>query len=50
VTGAVASYSAEVSGLEITLNALGLSSNLLFPMAMVPLIQSLKALPLQVAA
>jgi len=50
MTGSVVNYSATVTGLEITLNALGLSSTFLFPIAMVSLIQSRKALLLQVAA
>jgi hypothetical protein len=50
VTGAVVGYLAETRGLEITLNALGLSSILLFALVMVPLIQSVKALAQRVAA
>lgn len=49
VTGPVVGYLAEVKGLEITLNALGLSSILLFALVMVPLIQSVKALPQRAA-
>lgn len=50
VTGPVVGYLAEAKGLEITLNGLGLSSILLFSLVMIPLIQSVKALPQRVAA
>jgi len=50
VTGPVVGYLAETRGLEITLNALGLSSILLFALVMVPLIQSVKALPQRTTA
>lgn len=50
VTGPVVGYLAEMKGLEITLNALGLASILLFALVMVPLIQSVKALPQRAAA
>jgi MFS family permease len=50
VTGPIVGYLADFRGLEITLNALGLSSILLFAFVMVPLIQSVKALPQRIAA
>jgi hypothetical protein len=50
MTGPIVGYLAEVRGLEITLNALGLTSILLFSLVMVPLIQSVKALPKRIAA
>jgi len=50
MTGPIVGYLAEVRGLEITLNALGLTSILLFSLLMVPLIQSVKALPKRIAA
>lgn len=50
VTGPIVGYLAETRGLEITLNALGLSSILLFVLVLVPLIQSVKALPQRLAA
>jgi MFS family permease len=50
VTGPLVGYLAEAWGLKSTLMALGLSSILLFVLVMTPLIQSVKALPQQVAA
>jgi len=50
VTGPVIGYLAEARGLEITLNVLGLSSILIFALVMIPLIQSVKALPQRVTA
>lgn len=50
VTGPVVGYLAEVKGLEITLSVLGLASILIFALVMVPLIQSVKALPQRIAA
>ncbi len=50
VTGPVVGYLAETKGLEMTLNGLGMSSILIFLLVMVPLIQSVKALPQRVAA
>lgn len=50
VTGPLVGYLAQVRGLEITLNLLGLWSVLIFALVMVPLIQSVKALPQRVAA
>ena len=49
-TGPFIGYLAEAKGLEIALNALGLSSILIFVLVMIPLIQSVKALPPRVAA
>ncbi|PCI76667.1 MAG: hypothetical protein COB20_10085 [SAR86 cluster bacterium] len=49
-TGPVIGYLAQAQGLEITLNVLGLSSILLFALVMMPLIQSVKAIPQQLAA
>lgn len=49
-TGPIVGYLGEARGLEITLNALGLYSILIFALVMVPLIQSVKALPQRVAA
>jgi len=49
-TGPVVGYLAEARGLEVTLNALGLSSILIFVLVMVPLVQSVKALPQRVSA
>ncbi|MFT4815125.1 MAG: hypothetical protein ACI80L_000325 [Pseudohongiellaceae bacterium] len=50
VTGPIVGYLAQARGLEITLNVLGLWSILIFALVMVPLIQSVKALPQRVAA
>ena len=50
VTGPIVGYLAQARGLEITLNVLGLWSILIFSLVMVPLIQSVKALPQRVAA
>ena len=50
VTGPVVGYLAEVKGLDITLNALGAASILIFVLVMVPLVQSVKAIPQRVAA
>lgn len=50
VTGPVVGYLAEVRGLDITLNALGAASILIFVLVMVPLVQSVKAIPQRVAA
>ena len=50
VTGPIVGYLAEARGLEITLNVLGLWPILIFPLVMIPLIQSVKALPRRVAA
>lgn len=50
VTGPIVGYLAETRGLDITLNALGLSSILLFALVLVPLIQSVKALPQRLTA
>lgn len=49
-TGPIVGFLAESKGLEITLNMLGLSSILLFAFVMIPLIQSVKALPQRVVA
>lgn len=49
-TGPLIGYLAETKGLEITLNVLGLSSILMFGLVMIPLIQSVKALPQRAAA
>ncbi|MEX0962426.1 MAG: MFS transporter [Pseudohongiellaceae bacterium] len=49
-TGPVVGYLAETKGLGMTLNVLGLSSIALFVFVMMPLIQSVKAIPQQVAA
>ncbi len=50
VTGPVVGYLAEARGLGMTLNALGFTSILLFALVMLPLIQSVKAMPQRVAA
>lgn len=50
VTGPVVGYLAEVKGLGITLNALGVASILIFALVMVPLVQSVKAIPQRIAA
>lgn len=49
-TGPFIGYLAEAKGLELTLNTLGLASVLMFALVMVPLIQSVKALPQQITA
>lgn len=49
-TGPLVGYLAEVRGLETTLNVLGIASILMFVFVMMPLIQSVKAIPQQVAA
>ena len=49
-TGPVVGYLAESKGLDMTLNVLGLASILLFVFVMMPLIQSVKAIPQRVAA
>ncbi|MDA1291944.1 MAG: hypothetical protein O3C37_13955 [Proteobacteria bacterium] len=49
VTGPIVGYLAQARGLEITLNVLGLWSILIFSLVMVPLIQSVKALPQRAA-
>ena len=50
LTGPIVGYLAEARGLEIALNVLGLWSILIFALVMIPLIQSIKALPQRVAA
>ena len=50
LTGPIVGYLTEARGLEIALNVLGLWSILIFALVMIPLIQSVKALPPRVAA
>jgi MFS family permease len=50
VTGPIVGYLAEAQGLVMTLNILGLSSILLFALVMLPLIQSVRAIPQRVTA
>ena len=50
LTGPIVGYLAEARCLEIALNVLGLWSILIFALVMIPLIQSVKALPQRVAA
>ncbi len=49
-TGPIVGYLAEAKGLDMTLNVLGLASILLFVFVMMPLVQSVKAIPQQAAA